>query len=232
MKGLSLVALLVLGALLFRGGQAVLESPALRLKDFEVRGNGRVTTEELVGATGVEVGDHLLAVSTGEVSERLMQLPWIAGARVERILPSSLKLTVEEREPSMVVEAGQVSYLADSKGRILQEGTEDLLRISLPTGVAVTTGSDIDSVEFVHATRIFRSLPAAIRRRIVSIDAPSIDTIQLETTGGHLIYYGAGERLEEKNLAVQSLFDPAPGPGERNRIIDVRVPSHPVTRSR
>lgn len=231
MKGLRLVALLILGALLYQGGQAILRSPALQLKEFEVRGNGRVSTEELVDATGIEIGDHLLGVSTDQVSQRLKELPWVADVRVERILPSSLKLTVEEREPALMVRAGQASYLTDSDGLVLQEGTGDLVQIVLPPQTPAVAGTNIDSLEFVHATRILGSLPEAIRSRVVLIDAPAIDQIQIETAGGPTIYYGAAEQLDEKNFAVQSLMDDDGLGAKVNLVLDVRVPFRPVTRS-
>lgn len=231
MKGLRLVALLILGAVLYQGGQAILRSPALQLKEFEVRGNDRVSTEELVGATGIEIGDHLIGISTDRVSQRLKELPWVAEVRVERILPSSLKLTVEEREPALMVRAGPASYLTDSDGLVLQEGEGDLVQIVLPATTSAVAGTSIDSVEFVHATRILDSLPESIRSKVVLIEAPAIDQIQIETAGGPAIYYGAAEQLNEKNFAVESLLDGNGLGATGNLVLDVRVPSRPVTRT-
>ncbi|HYN99107.1 MAG TPA: FtsQ-type POTRA domain-containing protein, partial [Actinomycetota bacterium] len=102
MKAAKVLVLLLVGALLYQGAQAILRSRSLQLDKFEVEGNteARISTEAVVEATQVQIGDHLLAVSTEQVAGRLEELPWVADAKVERILPSTLRISIDEREPS------------------------------------------------------------------------------------------------------------------------------------
>jgi cell division protein FtsQ len=233
-KVLRLLVLLVVGALLYQGGQAAYRSQSLKLERFEVEGNteSRVSTEQIVRATGERAGEHLLGVSTNRVALRLQKLPWIAEARVERILPSTLKISVQERKASMVVLTGGGPYLVDAGGLVLQQGSENLVQL---TGIPldqVSPGVRISTPEFVHAARILRSLPSEIRVKVTAVRAPSIDQIQIETGNGPLIFYGAAERIPEKNFAAQTLFTGAGGGGASVGVIDVRVPSRPATRPR
>jgi cell division protein FtsQ len=234
MKVLRLLVVLVAGALLYRGGQAVYRSQALKLEKFEVVGNteSRVGDEEIVKATGKQVGDHLLGVSTKKVALRLQELPWVAEAKAERILPSTLKITVRERKAAMVVQSGQGPFLVDADGLVLQQGSEDLVTLTDLPLAQVSPGSRIATPEFVHAARILRSLPEEIRGKVNAVRAPSIDQIQIETGGGPMIYYGAAEQIAEKNFAAETLFSgPAAGAAGAG-VIDVRVPSRPATRPR
>ncbi|CAN5876590.1 hypothetical protein BH23ACT12_BH23ACT12_11540 [soil metagenome] len=234
MKLIRILALLLVGALIYQGGRAVVRSRSLQLDEFEVEGNteSRISTDEVVEATGVRLGDHLLGVSTAKVSERVENLPWVAEAKVERILPSTLRISLDEREPSFVVQSGQGPLLVDSRGLILQPGSEKLVNVlDLPLG-PVTPGGRITAPEFAHAARIMRSLPADIRSGVSSIRAPSIDQIQIEIGGGPIIYYGAAEQMEEKNFAAQAILERINGESGRPGVIDVRVPSRPVTRAR
>jgi cell division protein FtsQ len=234
LKLLRILVLLAVGALLFKGGQAVQQSQSLRLEKFEVAGNteARMSSETVVEAAGVHVGDHLLRISTKEVSARLEKLPWVASAKVERILPSTLRITVDEREASMVVQTGQGPFLVDAEGLVLQQGSDELVNlVGMPLG-ALAPGSRIGTPEFSHSARILRTLPAAIRRTVSSISAESIDQIQILTSGGPVIYYGAAEQMEEKNYAAQTLLDRTKAARAGVGVIDVRVPSKPVTRAR
>lgn len=234
MKLLRVLVLLAVGALLFKGGQAVLRSQSLQLDKFEVEGNteARMSSDTIIKATRVEVGDHLLGIPTTEVSARLEKLPWVAHAKVERILPSTLRITVDERKASMVVQTGQGPFLVDADGLVLQQGSDKLVNLTgMPLG-ALTPGRRIATPEFSHTSRILKSLPAGIRTTVSSVAAQSIDQIQIHTAGGPVIYYGAAEQIEEKNYAAQTLLERTKDARSAVGVIDVRVPSRPVTRAR
>lgn len=234
MKALRLLAALVAGALLYQAGQAVYRSESLKLETFEVVGNteDRVPDAQVVKATGKQVGDHLLGVSTKKVALALQELPWVAEAKVERILPSTLKITVRERKAAMVVESGQGPFLVDANGLVLQQGSEDLVAVTDLPLEPVVPGDRITTPEFAHSARILRSLPDEIRARVSAIRAPSIDQIQIETGGGPMIFYGAAEQIPEKNFAAETLFSGSAAGAAGVGVIDVRVPSRPATRSR
>lgn len=234
MKAAKVLVLLLVGALLYQGAQAILRSRSLQLDKFEVEGNteARISTEAVVEATQVQIGDHLLAVSTEQVAGRLEELPWVADAKVERILPSTLRISIDEREPSFVLQTGQGPYLADARGLVLQEGSEELVNVlDLPLR-PMGPGTLVATPEFTHAARILRSLPPQIRSTVSAVRAPSIDQIQIETASGPVIFYGAAEQMEEKNFAAQTLLDRTKSAAGRVGVIDVRVPSRPVTRPR
>jgi cell division septal protein FtsQ len=86
MKVAKVLALLLVGAVLYQGVQAVMRSRSLQLDKFEVEGNteARISTETVIEATGAEAGDQLLGISTQKVSEELEKLPWVAEASVGR----------------------------------------------------------------------------------------------------------------------------------------------------
>lgn len=234
MKPLAVVGLLLVGALAYRGVQAILRSPALRVAEFVVEGNSedRVTTEEIVRASGVEMGEHLLGVSTSGVAGLVAEVPWVAEARVERILPSKLKISIREREPSLVVLAGDRAWLIDDQGLVLQEGDGPYVSVAGLPVADVQRGLRIAAVELAHAAQILSGLPRQIRESVVAIRAPTVDRIEFETSDGLLVHYGAAEQTGEKNDALRALIAELP-PGElKARVLDVRVPSRPATRLR
>jgi cell division protein FtsQ len=232
MKALSLVLTMALGALLYQGAVVVHRSEPLQLKAIEVLGNdkGRAKTKELIDRAGITMGQSLLEVSTGEVALRVKSHPWVADASVERILPSRIRIEVIERTPAMLVYMGTGSYLVDRSGVVLQQGTEPLVKVLDLPPITLAPGTRISSAEFVHALSIFNALPAEIRWNVHTIQAASIDGITVETNGGGAIFYGAAEKLEEKNHAAQSLLATPLITGAKARVIDVRVPSRPAMR--
>jgi cell division protein FtsQ len=234
LKALQLLAAMAVGALLYRGVTAVHRLEPLELKTVEVVGNegGRVTRRELIDRAGLRRGQSLLDISTAEVQRRIRSLPWIAEVRAERILPSRVRIEVRERRPAMVVMTGAGPYLVDRTGVVLQRGTDALVKVvDLPANAGLAPGRGVSVPEFEHALSIFNELPAEIRWSVRIIRAGSVDGITIETSNGVSIFYGAAEKLDEKNYAAESLLAAPIAPGTKGRVIDVRVPARPSMRA-
>lgn len=231
MKVLGIVVLLALGGVLVQGLVALGESPALKLEEYEVTGNQRVSEEEIIEVAAVEPGRHLLTVSTSQVVERLLGIPWIRKARVERILPSKLRILVVERTARVVVPGPGGSYLVDSQGLVLQQGQEDLVTlVDLPVA-QLTPGERIDHPVFDHAWGAYESLPEQVKVMVTSISASTVDQVKFNLNGGPEIFYGAAEQMEQKNRAIEAMLEQLAGRASRAVTVDVRVPSHPVLRT-
>jgi cell division protein FtsQ len=208
---------------------AAYESAPLELRVFEVEGNSgrRITDDQIVAAAGVPRGAKLLRVSTRKVVRRVSEIPWVASVRVERLLPSKLRISVVERKPEMVVETREGPFLVDPEGLVLQQGSEDLVQVSdMPLG-ELRAGERLTSREFLNAAAIYKALPRQIRESVSGISAPTVDQTIIRTAGGPSIFYGAAEQIDDKNFALESLYQ-GTNPGS---IIDVRVPSRPAVRS-
>jgi cell division protein FtsQ len=232
MRIVRLVLIMAVGALLYRAGLAAYESAPFELRTFVVEGNSgrRVTDEQIVAASGVQKGSKLLQVSTAGAEKRIAAMTWVAKVRAERLLPSTLRITVVERRPELLVLTGQGPYLVDPEGLVLQQGTDDLVQVSdLPLG-QLRAGERLTSREFTNAAAIYKALPRAIRASVSVISAPTIDQTIIRTSGGPSIFYGAAEQIDEKNFALESLYTSSRS-NNPGALIDVRVPSRPAVRN-
>src|SRR5262245_22051974 len=88
----------VLGLLGF-GFWVLFLSTWLAVEGVEVDGTVTVATEDVVAASGIDKGTHLVRVDLGEVTDRVEQLPAVAEASVHRSWPHTVTITVTEREP-------------------------------------------------------------------------------------------------------------------------------------
>jgi cell division protein FtsQ len=124
-----LAKLLVLVGLLVAvvgGGRVALShvvaSPQFALAAVEVRGAARAGSNEIVAATGVKLGEALLALDTDKLAARIAEHPWVAEARVSRRLPATLVIEVVERRPRAAVNLGGL-YLVDGDGHPFKRAT-------------------------------------------------------------------------------------------------------------
>lgn len=232
MRPLSLILMMAIGALLYQGGVTAYNSDSLELKTFDIEGNSgrRVSDDQLVVASGVDPGSKLLKISIQQVETNIAAIPWIEDVSAERLLPSTLRIRIAERRPRMQVVTQAGPFLVDSDGKVLQQGSENLVQLlELPLNTLVA-GETVLIQEFVHASRILSSLPREVRAAVGSINAPTIDRISLQIESGPQVFYGAAEQIEEKNFALESLLlnKDVNVPGAS---IDVRVPSRPSVKS-
>ena len=84
------------------------------IERVEVAGAARLTEEEVMQLANVAPGDPLLWVVRGSVAG-LLDSPWIAAARVERIWPDTVRIVVAEREPVLVQGAGERAWSRDGR---------------------------------------------------------------------------------------------------------------------
>lgn len=228
---LGVVVLLALGGVLVQGLVALTQSPALKLEEYEVIGNRRVSGQELIDVAALEPGRHLFTISTSDVVARLLGVPWISKARVERILPSKIRIVVVERTARVVVRTASGSYLVDSQGIVLQQGEEDLVVLEdLPVD-GLIPGERIEHPTFQHAWTAYESLPEPVRPNVGSISALTVDQVKFDLKGGPQIFYGAAEQMEQKREAIMAVLEQVASKDRTGMTIDVRVPSQPTLRS-
>lgn len=131
--------------------QAIAASARLGLKVDEVLVVGRreTTQRQLLNAVGLARGAPILAFDLDDAKKRVEKLPWIKNATVERLLPSTVLLTVEERQPLALWQNKGTFALIDTDGEvILMKGLERF------SDLVVVVGSDAPA----HAGELLRVL--------------------------------------------------------------------------
>jgi cell division protein FtsQ len=204
-------------------------SSMLQVREIQVTGATHVDAADIEGVANVR-GENLLTLSTSEVVRRVQTLPWVKTARVERRLPGTLRVRIEERRPAMILSLGAARWTLDARGRVLSSGVEgkDLpVLAGIATGDVVAGGS-IDTPEASDALAAWRGLPTSLKRQVVGIFAPTVERLTISLEDGTLVRYGAAEALDAKNEVLRSLLAQLDAEGREASYIDVRVPTNPA----
>jgi cell division septal protein FtsQ len=90
--------------LVWRGGEWVLnrviyENRAFAIENIDVQTDGVIAVRELRRWAGVRLGQNLLALDLARVQRDLKLVSLIESVSVERVLPHTLRIRVNEREP-------------------------------------------------------------------------------------------------------------------------------------
>ncbi|MCF8479541.1 MAG: cell division protein FtsQ/DivIB [Rhodospirillum sp.] len=94
----------------------ILAAQGLVLDQITVSGRVLSDTQDLLDAVGVVQGAPLMAIDPVLVRTRLLTLPWVASARVERRLPAELHLDIIEREPMALWQHDGAYAVIDRQG--------------------------------------------------------------------------------------------------------------------
>lgn len=108
-----------------------------RVNHFEVEGNVRYSQEEIIEASGLGNGDILMGVNkTSTASRLLVKLPYLKQVTVEKALPGTIRIAVEECTASGVAMTDYGTYwLINQEGKLLEEVEEPQSGYPLISGI-------------------------------------------------------------------------------------------------
>ncbi len=110
-------------------------SLGLKVNEILVVGRSETTRKELLAAVRLVRGAPILAFDLGAAKKRIEALAWVKSASVERMLPDTVLLTVEERQPLALWQHKGNFALIDADGEvILKTGLERFSDLLLVVG--------------------------------------------------------------------------------------------------
>jgi cell division protein FtsQ len=132
--GASAVLVLALGAALATGrrGERLVATVGVgidarfgdmgfRLKTVAVTGASRMATADIVKAAGVYQDQPLLGLDLDGVRRKIKAVGWVKDAKVVRLLPDTLVVSVIERRQLAVWQHGGRQYVIDEHGAVIPE---------------------------------------------------------------------------------------------------------------
>jgi cell division protein FtsQ len=224
----QMTCVVALGALVW----LVFGSTLLTLRRVQVVGARHTGPEDIAAAANLSGDENLLLLSTGEVARDAARLPWVARATVDRKLPGTIRVAIEERSPAVVVTSDAGRWLVGPRGHVLARARGTALPVLADSGLGrLRPGRRLEVPEVVAALDVLRALPAHLRERVEAVFAPSQERITLSlgpTRPGVLVRVGAAESLRAKAAVLGALLRRMTAEGMTASYVDVRVPSSPA----
>lgn len=205
-------------------------SPLLTVRHIRLVGARHVTTSEVARVADISSGRNLLLLSTSDVAKSVETLPWVASAQVDRILPGTVRVRVDERRAALQLSLGAARWLIDAHGDVLAPARADT---SLPILGGVETehvrpGARLHSPEVVTALTTWRHLPTTIKGHVKAIIAASATRITLSLDDGTVVRWGSASDAHDKAVVLAALLKQVHAQQIDVAYIDVRVPDDPA----
>jgi POTRA domain, FtsQ-type len=234
-RAISALSLGVLGLL----GVGLLYSPVFSLHNVDVRRAGPAASR-IRAAAHLRSGDPLIFLDVAQVQRRIAALPEISAARVERVWPRGVRITVTTRTPvAALSHAGRISLVA-ADATVLRDLDrtdaasvidDEIIYVPIPVGALAPIGKQLTGAS-KRTLDLLAALDPDLRDRVVSVVVDGDDLHATFSSAGkarHLVVHFGDEReLPIKARALGALL----GAGSIVNVvgIDLTVPDAPVLR--
>ncbi len=188
-------------------------TPVLGVREVQVRDVVNLTGDEVRAAAAIEPGTPLVRLDVDAVAARVRALPRVAGVEVERVVPGTVRLTVDEREPVGVIIAPDGAHLVDVTGK-------DYATVVQPPDGLPELKVSPDAV--AAAVTVLTQVPEALRNDVLSVTADSPSDVRLTLSGGREARWGSPEDTSRKAAVLAVLMT------RKGTVFDVSSPELPT----
>ena len=139
------------------------------LDSVVISGDDRTSPNAVYDALGLKQGESIFAADPAAIRTRLLELPWVADAVVERRFPATVNIALIERRPFAVWQSGDILNVVERSGAIIRgQRADDFAKLPLliGAGAAETAAPLIDKLSGLRATGVrVRAVERVSRRR-------------------------------------------------------------------
>jgi cell division protein FtsQ len=219
--GLAVLAVATVAWVLFAG-------PLLAVRTVQVDGAGSLTAARVRQAAGVAEGTPLLRVDVDAVRGRVALLPQVASVQVSRGWPATLVITLAERVPVAVVQAGDARWLVDRDGVPFERLSGGPPRGVVPLDVAHPGPADPATRAALAA---LVALPAPVREGVARAAATTDQDVRLSLSDGTTVLWGdAADSPRKASVLAALLGQMKAGTLHAAQTVDVSAPGAVVLR--
>lgn len=196
-----------------------------KIDSIEVTATEHYTEDELISASGVEIGDNLFTFRTSKVEKELLEkYPYLASVSVTRSLPSTLVIKAVDSVPAAAVNLTSGGYcLIDENGKLLEQAS------TVPEGIPTVTGVTVsDMAEGKYLTNNSKSeilvdiTKVLKEKNIISnvnfINVSCITDVRMCYLGRLDVRLGQADKLKEKIQMLIHIAENELSPSDINTV--------------
>ena len=208
-KVFSILALIA-GAIVF-----ALVSPVFNIETITVKGNEKVDSDTIIGLSGIQLGSNIFRSVSSNIKDNIKENPYIENVKVERILPNSIEILVEERKVDYQIKIIDGYVGIDYQGYILETFAND-------QKVLFIEGLETDQNDLLNGTRVWKediehlNVFSKIVNNAKSLDLYKLITKIIYKDNEYILYFqnakkyaylGNGTDVTNKMLYVKTILE-------------------------
>ncbi|MFI6048353.1 cell division protein FtsQ/DivIB [Nocardia sp. NPDC051321] len=176
-------------------------TPVLSVRTVKIDGVVAVPEQQVRDLLEIPSGRSMLRIDTTAVARRVASIPKVRTARVQRVFPSTVRVTVVERTPVLFFDSPQGAHLLDAES--VEFAIEDA-PIGVPKLVTDHPASDAPLTR--AAVAVLAAVPPALAVQVDEVVARSISDVSLNLKDGRTVLWGGTNDAERKAAVVLPLL--------------------------
>lgn len=241
MKKLKIAKYLMLIALFITLIVVTMFSPLFNIKSIVVTGNNKITQNEIISLSQVQLEENTYKINKYKVKQRIKENAYIEDVTIKRKLPSELQISIVERQVAFMIEYGASFVYIDNQGYIL-EISENKLGLPILQGIQTESaqfeaGKRLENEDLQKMNTVLKIMEIAKNNDISNI----ITRIDIEDEENYKIifetkektaYLGDNSNLNTKILTIKAILEKNEGiAGEIFVNMDLNT-NYPIFRER
>lgn len=212
---LFLFIILIGGAIIF-----AMTSPIFNIKEIKVTNNTHVPSDTIISLSEIKLDENIFKFYKGDASNNIKGNAYIENVDIERKIPNTVEIKVEERIPKYSVDImGKFMYI-NSQGYFL-ELSEDNKNLTIIHGITteeekVIPGNRLNNEDLTRLEEVMKIMSSAnengLEGKVTSVDISNKNdyTIYLEEKKKK-IHIGNTANLSNKMLYVLAIMEQEEG---------------------
>jgi cell division protein FtsQ len=204
------------------------ESSFFAVRRVEVVGAPPGVSKQVERAVANEVGSSLVRLDAARIRSRVLELPTVRAAAIDRAFPSTLRIMVAPERPVAVIRQRSDAWLVAGHGRVIEAVARRPLprlpRIWVARSTTVAPGSTISGEPGTAAATAGRLRAAGLSSRVATIRVGD-EGLTLKLRSGLEVRLGPAADVGLKLRVAARLL---PLLGAEDAYLDVSLPERPV----
>ena len=194
----------------------LLLSPIFNIEKITVNGIEKLTEEEIISASGIEIGQNTYKINTTKIKEKIKENAYVENVKITRGLPNEIKINVQERKVRYMVEYGGSYVYLSRKGYILENSIEKK-EVPILQGLQTTEekfipGNRLDTEDLEKLTVVLKIIEIVqvneMQEKLLRIDISNKNDYKIIfEEEGKIAHLGDNSNLETKILYVKALIE-------------------------
>ena len=203
-------------AILIGGGIYFLLSPLFNIKTITVTGNSKLTEEELISLSGIQLEENTFQVQTTKTQEKIKQNAYVDTVNISRKLPNEIVIEITERTPTFMLTLGNAYVYINNQGYLL-EISQTALELPIITGFQtkeedIIAGNRLSAEDLQRLDQVLQIMKSAesngIKDLITEINIENKQDYVLELKKEKkIVHLGDTSNLSTKMLYIISILE-------------------------
>ncbi len=213
------------------GGVWAWQSPLLRVQEVEVVGAVSARESDIIEQVALW-GERMFTADLNGTAKAIEELPLIASVDIERSWPSTVRITVHEREPWGSWEQAGLRYTIDREGFVLghRAPPADSTTIVSNESFSLRPGDRVDYHAVDAAAEITSHIQEALGTSAVELTYSPDEGIRVRTADGQTALLGDSSGIAYKLAVWVRVAQEATAQDITYSTIDLRFGDRPVLR--